>query len=106
MFACRMSALHLAARFAAPQHLSSEPGSLSLRGGVAAARALIRATQQGRREAVEFVAEFPCATAAVPSLLNVTANGRLFCSVPEGECHSLEGDLTRTFGCNKKKGGR
>lgn len=78
----RFSALHLMVVFSAPQHLPVEPspGTLSLRGGVAAGRALVRAAQQGRRKVIEFVADFSCSVTSVPSLLNVTANGRVFCA--------------------------
>ncbi|XP_034236705.1 proclotting enzyme-like [Thrips palmi] len=98
----KFSALHLSVHLAARQHLPGEPGTLSLRGGVAAARAVIRATQQGRRAPLEFVAEFPCATVMVPALLNVTANGRVFCSAAAEPADtkstiSLEADLETGF---------
>lgn len=94
----KFSALHLTVHFAASQHLPVEPGTLSLRGGVSAARALIRSTQRGLHEAIEYVAEFSCATVVVPTLLNVTANGRVLCAASQEPANikstiSLEADL-------------
>ncbi|XP_026271853.2 uncharacterized protein LOC113202028 [Frankliniella occidentalis] len=81
----RFSSLRLSVHLASPEHVPADPapGTLTLRGGVAQARALVRAVHRGHRTTVEFVADFSPAVTLVPALLNVTVNGRLFCASQE-----------------------